>query len=167
MKTTVIALIISAAIFSSCNKDDSDAPASRGISCTIDGVNATFNILAKAIRADVPGAYSVQMIGYRATAVSSDQIAIGVSSFNQIAAATYNEDGSANGGAGFVNLVENGNAYPYISYVSPTNPATITITAISSSSIQGTFKGDIFLTNASGVTTTKKVITNGQFNVNF
>lgn len=137
------------------------------ISCNIDGANLTFNTNAEALRFDVGGASSIQIIGFQGVVGSSDQIAIALSSIEPIEAGTYDETGSVNGHAASVFFVKQGSSFPYINNNSTTNPATVTVTSVNATSIQGTFKGDVYLTDASGITNTKKVILNGQFNLNF
>ncbi|HEY9362681.1 MAG TPA: hypothetical protein VIQ00_05435 [Chitinophagaceae bacterium] len=169
MKKTIIFSLSLLIFLSSCKKDDSDNSSNGNgtITCTIDGINTSFDTEARAIKTDVTGAYSVQIIGYKGTAGNSDQIAIGIASDLAIATGTYSEDGSTGNKLASVNYMPSGSSYPYISNNSTSNPSTVTVTAISATSIQGTFKGDVYLTSNNGTTTTKKVISNGQFNVNF
>jgi hypothetical protein len=132
----------------------------------MDGTNYMFNYSVIALQTNTSGAYSVQVIGFQAGGTGANQIALVIAGTSQITAGTYTEDGSTTNVAS-VNFVQAGSAYPYVSNNSNTNPVTVTVTSISSTSIQGTFKGDAFLLDSNGATTTKKVIANGQFSVNF
>ena|SRR3982751_2140454 len=163
MKKTLICASLGLMVLSGCKKDDSDNNSSNAISASLDGTAVTFNVNAKAMRTNVSGAYSVQIIGYDG---NSNQIAIAISSDAPITTGTYSENSSDSKGAS-VNYIPSGSAYPYISYNSTSNPATVTISSISATSIQATFQGDVYLASSGGITNTKKAFTNGQFNVKF
>lgn len=166
MKRNLWAVSLLALVFFSCKKDGSGTTSGSGtITCTLDGVNVSFNVNAKAMRMNAGAEQSVQITGMQASG-NSNQIAMVVTGSSAITAGTYSEN-DQNGNVAGINYIEAGNTYPYVSYNSTTNPATITITAISSTSVQGSFKGDVYLMSSNGVTSTKKVVTNGQFKVNF
>lgn len=152
-------------LLSACSKNN-DVSASGSITGNVDGSGTSFNNNVKAIRTDISGGHSISIVGFQG-AGASNQIGIVVTSTQAIAAGTYSENSSSSEKIGTISYIQSGNPNPYINYNSQTNPTTVTVTSVSAASIQGTFSGDVFLTNSSGVTTTKKVITKGQFNVKF
>jgi hypothetical protein len=156
-------------LFTACSKNNNDDNSGKAgtITATIDGANVSFNTNAKAIRADAGGAYSIQIMGFQGTGGNSNQIALAASDNSAIVAGIYNETMTGANGAGTVSYIQSGSSYPYINNGSTTNPGTVTITEVTSTSVKGTFSGDVFLMTAGGISTTKKSITNGQFSVNF
>lgn len=166
MKKTLLYSLGFALLFTSCSKDNSNNGNANAISCTIDGTNVTFNTNAKASRMDIGGAYSIQIIGSKGAAGSSDQIAIAITDMAPIAAGTYAENSNTSQVAG-VNFIQAGNPVPYVSYNSDTNPSTVTITSIDGKTLKGSFKGDVYIIDGNGQTTSKKSITHGQLNVSF
>lgn len=152
-------------LLSSCSKD-TKVSASGSITGNIDGTGTSFNNNVKAARIDVGGTYSITILGFQDEG-ASNRISIMVTSPQPIASGVYSESSSSGNKVGAISYVQAGSSSPYVNNNSQTNPHTVTITSVNSTSIQGTFSGDVFLTNGSGVTTTKKVITKGQFDVKF
>jgi hypothetical protein len=148
------------------NKGDNSGKAGT-IAATVDGSNVSFNTTARAMRTDISGAYSIQIIGFQGAAGSSNQIAIAVSDNSPIVTGIYNETLTGANGVGSVSYIQSGTALPYINNRSTANPGTVTITEVNATSVKGTFSGDVFLMTNGGISTTKKSITNGQFFVNF
>ncbi len=160
MKTLLFSIALTAITLSSCKKSSADATVTANLSVTIDGTSRTFNTsLTGALNAPGGGSQALQIVGWSGAAGSSDALYVSVSSATAITAKTYS-DGA---GASIQYIV--GGTTSYANGLSPTNPISITITSITTNSATGTFKGDIFL-NANS-SSTKKVLTNGSFNVTF
>jgi hypothetical protein len=159
MKTLLFFLALTAVTFSSCKKS-SDATATVNLSVTIDGTSRTFNNSLSGSLTTTGGSQGLQIIGWSGTAGSSDALYVSVLGTLPLTAKTYAEGAGAN-----IQFIPAGAATSYANGFSPTNPISITITSITSNSAAGTFAGDIFL-NANS-SSTKKVLTNGSFNVTF
>ncbi len=163
MKKIVPFLLSATVLFSACSKDDKSS-ASAAISSSVDGTTIDFNVNAKAVRSQTSGFYSVTITGFQSSS-ASNQIAIVLTSSSPIAAGSYTETDATGQKLSSVNFVQSGT--PYISYMSATNPSKVTISSITSTAVQGSFSGDVFMATTSGISTTKKVITKGQFNLSF
>ena len=155
-------------LLSSCGKDAPDSNSSDAISAEIDGVRMTFNVNATAVRTSLSGSEIVQIIGFHGEQGASEQIAVGLTgALTTIKAGVYTEDAVDPGHSGGVTYFIPNAFYPYGPSLTSSNPCSITVTSISATSIQGTFKGNVYLYDGAGPTTTRKVITNGQFNLKF
>jgi hypothetical protein len=167
MKTllsTFAVLFISIIVFSSCKKTSSPNP-SNIVTATIGGTNYTFNLhVIEAI--DTLGNLQVTQIA--GSDADSDHIGIIFQSVGNPTATTYSE--SQKTAQLIIGISKDSVTYfSYYPNFSPvtnitSNPVTITIDSISSTSIQGTFQGEIYLTSDTTVPT-KKAVTNGKFNL--
>ena len=159
MKTLLFLLALTAVTLSSCKKSSSDTMVTANLSGTIDGTSRTFNNSLTGSLSTSGGSQGLQIVGWSGTAGSSDALYINVLSISTITAKTYAEGA----GAGIQFIV--GGTTSYANGLSATNPISITISSISAHSATGTFQGDTFLNGNSS--STKKVLTNGSFNVTF
>ncbi len=128
----------------------------------------TFNFGAKVIVTSVTGGYGINIKGNKKEPASSQtNILFSITSPSPIVAKTYVE-----GGGNpliqmeyFFDLVL-GIGTTASNYGSTTNPVTITITEITSSSVKGTFRRELLYTDLNG-NPGKNVLSDGAFNVNF
>ena len=152
----------------SCKKDkaNTDVPLDT-ISATIDGTTTTFNYGAKATVLSVSGGYGISIQGSKKDpSASQTNLSFSIASPSVITPKTYAENASSNP------LVEMNYAYDLIfgivytsvAYGSTTNPVTITITDINSTSVKGTFSGELLGTGVDG-NPVKTVFANGVFYV--
>ena len=144
----------------SCKKDKDSTP-SATISASVDGTATNFNTGAIAIQGSVNGATITNIEG---TAANKTAISITISG-TPVAGKTYS------------NTSSNDDDKPLIAYIvtddeqylndddSQSNPASLTITSVTSTTVEGTFKGDLVDIQGSNGTAKKKVITNGKFNI--
>jgi hypothetical protein len=112
--------------------------------------------------------YSIQVAGASANSttasavtlmiVSNEPLAPGKFGFGDVDDPDFAEKG------GMIGYTPNGTD-PFVSSPDGPNLTEITITSISSNSVQGTFKGNIFGFNASGTNVMEKSMTEGTFNV--
>lgn len=170
MKTRSLFAFLAVVFLASCSKNssDTDKNGSGVISAKIDGASTTFNVDAKAMRHDGQGFYTIQVSGANGSESSTaNQITLAIASDAEITPGTYTEDASTNSKLGTIGYVTSCGSETYTGDLSDTNPVTVTITSVNATSIQGTFKGDVFLTTTSGASSTKKVFSDGTFNVNF
>ena len=146
----------------SCKKESIDIPIGT-IKVKIDGLEKTFNVEAKAIRLNVSGGYGVQVQGYFRSN-STTTLRFRIVSPDPITTSTYIENAASNLLVTMTHCIEVifPCVYQWSSYGSVTNPVSITITAITGTSIKGTFKGEL-----QGSASGKTVFTNGVFYVSF
>ena len=163
--------------FASCKKDSSKTiTASNTITATVGGSNMSFNTGASAALATDSGAYVLAVVGLTGSSTTSQSIVLGFLSDKPFVKGTYTFDESTD-----PNTIT---VLPSITYLTDmsgnessefdsnteidfgnstlSTTATVSITSISSTNIQGTFSG--LLVNDGDGTTTKSV-TNGKFNV--
>ncbi len=168
VKNYILFSAISLLTFTSCKKDNADIDLGT-ISVSIDGKQTTFNFGAKATTTSVTGGYGITIKGNKKDpAASQTNISFSITSPSPIVAKTYVENGGGNP------LIQMEYFYDFIlgigttasAYGSTTNPVTITITEITSSSARGTFHGELLYTALDG-TTGKAVLSNGVFYVSF
>lgn len=159
MRKLFIAVVIILLAAPSCKKSSGSNGIPVGINFKLDGASMTLNS-ARAVKTSSGSIYSLQFYGYVGAGGASNELACQIQAQSgPITATTYTE------GVG-VDMVSI--AYfiysPYDAYQnngSATNPVSITITSITSTNVQGTFKGDI----SNGFST--KVLANGTFNIDF
>jgi hypothetical protein len=146
----------------SCKKDPLDIPLGT-IKVDINGTEYTFSVQAKAIRLAVTGGYGIQVQGLYKTTSTTD-LTFNIVSPVPITAGTYTETISGNPLVTVKHCTEV--LFPCFiqanTYLSPTNPVSITIKEISGSTVKGTFKGELQVSSGS-----KEVLTNGVFYVRF
>ena len=177
MKNILLFAIFLLVAFTSCKKSGgTDGPIPLNtITATVDGVNVNFSVSAKATIGTITqyGGKNEIYIGISGQTGTDDNRALIdavvtlYSPATQITAGTY-PDIDANSAAGFSVLIyEKFSSNPPGTHETTTLSNSsyktfITITSISSTSVQGTFSGT--LQNLSDLTTAN-VITNGKFNV--
>lgn len=152
----------------SCSKDKDDVAA---ISWDMDGQHYAFNANVIGLRNDMNGTYAISISAQRelTSQISEmESVGIAISSDKPIVAGRYGVDFDGPGGAndvGGINYLPKGDFWGYWSEPGMTNQTEVIITAISPTSIEGTFKGDISSINPGSSGTTKKTVTNGRFKV--
>jgi|GEM_PF-1995368 hypothetical protein len=178
-----ILLIISIAILS-CKKDKSNSPnnySTGTITATINDTNVAFNFNNYAFRYTAPGYYYSITISGVNLVNKNESLTLKVNSNNKIGDSLYTENSYINNAAGvyqlgsfqipgsIVSTYYNFNGYQQIGYGSQhavmPNPLNIIVTSIDTTSIQGTFQGELFLNGDSTVQPIR--ITNGNFNVKY
>ena len=155
--------------FISCKKSSSNTDIAIGtISVSIDGVATTFNYLAKADVPSVTGGYGVRIQGYKKDpSLSATSLTFSVVRPTAITTGTYVENAGSNPFVEmsyFYDLVL-GTGTTSVAYGSTTSPVTITITDINTSSVKGTFSGELLSPGISGPF--KNLLVNGKFYVRF
>jgi hypothetical protein len=150
--------------FSSCSKSsssNSSTAADNTFTATIDGTDMTFNISAQAIVTNQTDAYGITLIGYHdQNTTNPTMMTIMLLGTNAITTGTYTPVSENGGTEATIFFTQGSNAYA----ADLNNPTTqtVTITSLTSSSVQGTFSGKIVVeTGGSGT----KTITNGKFNL--
>jgi len=169
MRKLFIVPIVLLTILASCKKDNSTALPIGTIVATIDGVVDTFNVNDSAVIEYTP---YVDPSPYRAVFAAggsesssdpSNDIVLIIASIPQsIKTGTYSDSTGSYEAA--ILYQHNADDVTYQTTHSPYN-STINITSMSSSSVQGTFSGQLMLApgNISSITT--HTITNGKFNL--
>ena len=170
MKKLLIPAICIAFIFCSCGKKSTPAPAVpvKGIYATIDGTNRVFNYKDSILFAH-NSFYQLAVTGYITPGDTTFVFGFGITSTSPITTGTYKLTGSptviylyyqASAGSSYYNSFAANSSTMY--------PASITITAVSSSNIQGTFSGT-FLNDGDGRGNPNNlsVITNGKFDLDY
>jgi hypothetical protein len=158
-------------MFCGCKPEDMLTPINGGgggggtgsLQVSMDGTNTTFNTSAIAALSNTSGFFTLQMLGFNGAAGTSSTLQVAVIRSSAIATGTYSETNTT-GDVVSVIYHDVSTSKTYQNFASATNPLTITITALSSTSVQGTFQGDIFDISS---LTTKKVLTSGSFNLHF
>ena len=162
----IIVVFISIVTFLSCKKSNTSLP-SNTIQATINGKISTFNFGVSALRTGTPGTphYVIALTGLTDGTTLAGSISFSVQGVDNITTATYNENSIINNAS--ITYIDNIDLFGNIfSNGHPTsNPFIIVVTSLNSTSIQGTFYGDIFHNGDS--TQTLETVTNGKFNVNF
>jgi len=158
MKKIILFVLLGVTIFS-CKKKSSGSPAIpiNTIIATIDDTVYTFN---QNIQDTTAALYSDSVIYLGASDPNSDQAVIILRSDTAFATRTYNADTSFDHVALF-DVILSSSQYEN-SVPQTNNPLTVIVTAITDTSIQGTFGGNIYLNG--DTTKALKVVTNGKFN---
>jgi hypothetical protein len=160
MKKLILFAILAIA-FASCKKSNSGSPVNT-ITATINDTVYTFNnkfldtTIAEASDSEIGVEMTAQDLNLNTiTLIIADRNAI------PLKTTTYGSTGDTVrlAGMGFASLLSN---YSNLSDPPGSNPLTITVNSITSTSIQGTFKGTIFL-NGDTTSADKKTVTNGTF----
>jgi hypothetical protein len=158
-------------MFASCKKSDSGQPANH-VSGSVDGAAKSFNYTTSATKVTNGSMNSVSIMGV-ADATGTATLNIAVQNFNgPITPGSYIDTVSSKGQIGLnymfpaLNQVYMGGTAVYFNATTAiTNHLKVVIASIDSVSVKGTFSGDVFLQGNSS--STKKTITNGDFNVKF
>jgi hypothetical protein len=155
----VLAMSLAVISLNSCKKKD--VKPANSITATIDGTAVSFNTNAKAITTTVQGGAVTTIQG---TASNGTNIAIMLSG-TVGTAHTYTASTDSPSDEPLIALTSS--ADQFWNDDSSSNLVSVTITSMSSSSIQGTFKGALVSTTSGSNTSATKIITNGTFNVSF
>jgi hypothetical protein len=157
----------------SCQKKGSDIdaiplPEGYFIRCKIDGIDKSFNIMAKATKLVKTDQVFLSIFGKASTEMDNiERLNMGISSISQIKTGHYAENDPSL--TYFIDAIYNpDNSLETWTIGSPTEnsiPFTIFITGIDNKSVSGTFKGSVFNKYSRGINT--KTITNGEFYVPF
>jgi len=157
--------------FISCKKDNGNDDIDIGtITADVDGVATSFNHSAKATVLNVSGGYGISIQGYKKDlSESQTNWTFSIARPTPITTGTYIENSGSNP------LVRMTYTYDFLAgilytseaYGSSAHPVTITITDISSTSVKGTFSGELYCTSGPAGTPYKNVFSNGSFNVSF
>ena len=153
----------------SCKKQSNELPLNT-ITATVDGVSVNFNTDAAAHR-DSAAAGIINIMGETAAAAPKVYLLIYVEANNintQVTSGSYTSIGytSHSGVASllYANIISDSqNGQDYATDINSNNNTSVTISSISSTSVQGTFSGKLTLYGD----TTTRTITNGRFNVAF
>ncbi len=162
MKPLLVAVCIVLAL-ASCQKSATNKSVNT-ISATIDGMNESFGAsVATQMSNAAQASYSVSIAASTGTGTNADALSIFVSSNNKIVTGTYTNIPDSSGN--FLQIVylkgAIGTPVTYNTDYAGTKPSSLTITAISSTSVQGTFSGQLILTNGDSA----KTVTDGKFNL--
>lgn len=160
MKNLLLFATCTAFFFYSCTSNKATITPQTGISATINGTNEKFND-KDSIR--TIGTTGIYFSGGDGTTVTSNRIAFYISNPSNVTPGTYTSPTSPiqifyEKGGPFTNdyFYNEGSAFP----------VTITVTAVSSTNIQGTFSGKLILESMVNDETPETVtITDGKFNV--
>lgn len=156
----VFAFSIGVITLNSCKKKEV-APA-PSISASIDGTATSFNTGAKAIKATLQGVTSTTIQGQSANGTI---ISITLSG-NITAGATYTADVNSSSNEPLLFLTSS--TFQYANDDASSNLVSVTVNSVSSTSITGTFKGNLTeLSNDNSSASTTKVVSNGMFSVSF
>lgn len=161
-KSLFIPAFISLFLFSCKKNSPVKTPA---ISVSIDGKTNSFTELPIATYL-APNDLSISALT-TGSLYTYDKMTLEIVSPVPITPGTYTEFASTPGSAtcGYALYVHGVGYYQALGTVASSNPATITITAIDSNFVQGTFSGDVTFEGAGG--SNRKVLTNGVFKVPF
>ncbi len=155
----VLAISLAAITLNSCKKKD--VKPANSITASVDGTNTSFNTSAKAIKTTVQG---VSVTTIQGTAANGTNLAIMLSGAVE-AGHTY--AAAANSPSDEPLIALTSSADQFWNDDSSSNLVSVTITSVTTSSIQGTFKGNLVSTTSGSNTPATKVIANGTFNVSF
>ena len=160
---TIILLTLTFGVITlnSCKKDDKEATVSTSISASIDGTATTFNS-AIGLTGTVGGEKFTSVTG-----TASNKAVISITLNGTITAGKTYSSAAANASDRPLLLYAPDDNDDYFNDDSNTAKlVSVTVTSISSTNIQGTFKGNVTNTISVGNGTGKiKSITNGKFNV--
>ena len=175
MKKILILSFGLVAVFASCKKSNPTSN-SPHLTCTIDGSSQSFNSGLVAVKQSTGGVYTLQISGSSAATGGSSFViqmsSITVGGTDSFTVRSYPDTSSLfNTGATYIPAVSSpftfyeGGSYPVSGSVRVTNHTVITITAIDTKSVKGTFSGDFFLNG--DASSTKKSVTSGDFYATF
>lgn len=165
MSKTILFLICISIVFFSCTKQSQAPIAQNTIKADFDGITQTFPIKARALLTvateehQVP--YAISIDGTDDDQEGSHSISIVVNSTVPVGARTYMYNNKDYSQSTNVIYQEIPSYFKYSASGSSPETIVVTITSLTATNIQGTFRGTI-----AGNGEIKK-ITNGRFNVNF
>jgi hypothetical protein len=158
----IILFTIAGALLLSCKKSSPAHVATNTVTATIDNTNYAFNQSVASV-SGLTSLYSLlEIVGYDSTINPVANCTFQIQSKEKLTNKTFGAVGDTTSSASF-EYDQNGFKYKTASKNTTTTAFTITITGMSSSSIQGTFTGNIF--EEGDTTLTKKVVTNGKFDI--
>lgn len=163
--TLLLAVTLS---LTACSKDKEET--GTHISVKIDGVVQHFSVNAMAMRMEQPSEnmYAIQIAGASENSTTASGVTLMIMSNEPLAPGKFGfgdlDDPNFSAKGGMIGFALNGTE-PFMSSPDGPNPTEITITSISSNSVQGTFKGNIFGFNTNGSSVVEKSMTEGTFNV--
>jgi hypothetical protein len=156
----VFFLMVVSMIAASCSKHSTTPAATvipaQTITATIDGTNYTFN--QGGLDSSSTGPLGPEIVLIKLDA-SGEMGAFAVESDAAFVPKVYGANGDIHSMTQFGASLQNIN---YTSASPSSNPMIVTVTAVTPTSIQGTFQGNIYLNG--DTTKAVKVVTNGQFN---
>lgn len=165
---SVLFVVLLLSLVTSCKKDDeSDTfPQPGTMTVDIDGISTTF-VGTVAYVVDDGGSYRVAIRGYGKSNAPSNELAFTFECYGQISLGTYIE--RTNPGQNrvmdmlYTLYIEDSSLYwpEAYSHNSATDPVTVVVTKITSTSIQGTFSGKLKNTTDGSP---EVVFSNGKFN---
>jgi hypothetical protein len=156
MKKLILFAIL-AVVLLSCKKSNSGSPINT-ITATIDDSVYTFN--TKTIDTTLYSGGYIQR-GVIATDLNLRTATVLFGSSTILTPTTYGLFGDTVHLGAFQVSYPNSTIY-FVAKATSTSPLTVTVNSITSTSVQGTFRGTIYL-NGDTTSTNKKVVTNGSF----
>ncbi|SDF07298.1 hypothetical protein SAMN05216464_112139 [Mucilaginibacter pineti] len=159
----LLSFVFGVVTLNSCKKDkkDEDNTPLATISASVDGTATNFNTGAIAAQVSINGANFTSLEG---TAENKTSMSIIISG-TPVAGKTYSNGASNDEDKPLLAYFVSDDERYFSDDNDQTNPASLTITSVTSTTVKGTFKGNlVYLTGANG-TTKKKAITNGKFNL--
>lgn len=144
-----------------CIKSYASSNFSGTITATVDGAVQNFNDAAMAVSVNAGGIQGMSITGVQGSSLSGVTIII-TPSTGAVTSGTYIGSSSSNEVQFTYANVGTGVSYQNSAFSEGSN-ATVVITSISSTNIQGTFRATLVLQSGNGAAT--KTITNGSFNL--
>jgi hypothetical protein len=123
----------------SCTKTDTNTSANAAISVDIDGVPTTFNTDAMAVQTNTYLNYSIVISGYQSTALTSSLMSITIGGPSPITVGTYHDIYTGGDVVDLFRYTQQPGSGVYGTIGSGSDTATVIITSIDSTEIQGTF----------------------------
>ena len=165
-KFILLAACMVAVMMYSCTKDAFTADS--GISASIDGLSTNFNAIDSVGYSNTSRLYQMSVSGKTSTAADADILQLNVFSATPIAVGSYTLSPTSNTPPYYPLVVykpkgSTNFADDYVVDYTGNHPVTITITALTNKSVQGTFSGTLVV--AAGSSGATKTFTNGTFNV--
>lgn len=155
-----------ALIWLSCKNGTEVVDLNSPIVATINQVTENFNTVDSSGYRNTSTYYSAFISARNGTMATADKMELDIYSPNPIAVGTYMLTKDYNPPFGILIIYKvNGSsnfADDYVVDYTGNHPASITISSLSSTNIQGSFSGTLVAANNSGAT---KTITNGKFNI--
>jgi hypothetical protein len=155
----IILFAVLGILLASCSKSSTGLPANT-ITATINDTNYIFNtnIIDTSVYSN-----GTLLLELSATDLNLNKAVLAIESTTTLTATAYGGlSGDTTNEAVFGILLPNTTQYSSGFPPSASNPITITVSSLTSTSIQGTFKGTIFF-NGDTTSTSKKTVTNGTF----
>ena len=142
MKTNMrklLILLVVLLMITSCKKTDTNTSTTAAISVDIDGVPTTFNTDAMAVQTNTYLNYSIVISGYQNTALTSSLMSITIGGPSPITVGTYHDIYTGGDVVNLFRYTQQPGSGVYGTIGSGSDTATVTITSIDSTEIQGTF----------------------------